>query len=253
MGGYIMKKLICMVLISSIALSITACGGKKKEEAKSAVVEQKQIAEAAVALSNEPEEPEIVEYTCLPEMYEAELEDGLIQIGSVVFDSKKTQTLGEVRAMFSDPKYNIEIERASGTSPYTEEAIASKGEVIGLHVIENNTTICSFGFKNYDTSADLAPLDNCSYRKCFIQLNSAYPIWLANGISPFDLTYQELEATLGDDFTKNGTTGYWLDFDKYELIVAQTGETIYPYIHYGFVIDTSTAKVGQITFRTEFN
>ena len=246
-----MKKLFCMILIGSIALSMTACGGKKKEEEKSSVEETKQIEESAVALSSEPEEPEVVEYTCLPEMYEAELEDGLIQIEDILIDTKKSQTLGEICALFPESRFSLIIERAGKkTDPYTKEAIAAKGEYVRLNVMKNNAMICNFDFYNADKNADFTPLDNCSYYSFFLDLNYEFPIWIAKGISPFELYYTDLEEFVSNyDYEKHGATQYWIDFAESDIILAQGGPTVKTDVHYNFVIDKSTSKVGWFTLR----
>ena len=236
-----------MVLISSIALSITACGGKKKEEAKSAVVEQKQIAEAAVALSNEPE---VVEYTCRPELYEAKLEDGLVQIEDILIETKKSQTLSDIRALFPESRFSLTVERADGTTaPFSTEAIAAKGENIILNVLKNGSEVCWFRFYNCDSSSDFTALDNCSYKgfSLLYQTEPNYPIWIAKGISPFEITYNDIEEYLsGYEYEKYTITSYSLDLEPSDLVYFQNDKVVQAYLHYDLCLDNTTGKVGTI-------
>lgn len=233
-----MKKLISMLLIGSLALSITACGGKK-EEPKSENVSTAQITEAQTALSSEPEVPAEPEYTCKTEMYEADWDDGLVQINDIVFDAKEKLTIGEIADIFSDTRYQLTIIRSGGTQedPYNSGALITAGETISLKIKENNNELCFFDASN--TSAEIIPVKDCYFTRIASTLYQAPSFWVATGIEPFNLTHDSIEETI-----QSNDLVYKENWMGYELKTTDTSlET-----HYIWLIDISTGGISRFDF-----
>ena len=188
-----MKKMVSLLLIGTMVLSMTACGGKK-EEAKSGTESKKEIDASQTTLSNTPKEPAAaVGFTCKPEMYDATWEDGLFQLDDVVFDPKKDYTFGEIVELFSNTEYDITYTvRGGSENAYNSDAITTVGNQVALKIHDNKNITCLFygiadseGDSNNKTS-----VSQCSFTGGALSNKGSHPLWVAQGIHPFDLTYK---------------------------------------------------------------
>lgn len=237
-----MKKFISMLLIGSLILSITACGGKK-EEPTSENASTAQITEAQTALSSEPEEvTEEPEFACNPEMYEADWEDGLVQIDDIVFDLKKEYKLEDIVNIFSSPLYQLNVLRQgeSKEEEYNEEALTGPSGRLSLGVYRNNMLLVVFGFENQ--TDDVVALKDCDLRVIELGYSKEAPIWIANGIYPFDLTFNNIEERITSPLLKHeGGLVYSLD--------AQIKDSCTYYFYFSFKPSDATLKQYAISVR----
>ena len=240
-----MKKIVSILLLGTLVLSMTACGGKKEEPKTEAPAAEEtstsQITEAQTALSSEPEEPEEPEYTCMPEMYEADWEDGLIQIADIVFDTKIEYTLKELFDIFSSTQYQLSIKRESGEiEDYNENGLAGPKSRVALLVKHNDIVLAQLSCWN--PKDDYSPLKDCLLYDFQMHIEKEYPIWIASGIQPFDLTYYNIEETINSDLLENQ--------DNYFDITTQT--TANQYMRYSFRIDLSDSTLDNFSFRVSY-
>lgn len=100
--------------------------------------------------------------------------------------------------MFSDPKYELEVELPGNSSPapYSDAIIVPSGDsnYANLLIKCNGEYLCSISFVNYNKNISFSPIDECSYRSFKFITNQKSPdFWIAGGINPYDFTYTELE------------------------------------------------------------
>ena len=214
-----MKKILSICLVGVLSLSLVACGSKKEEKKSDFEKAQAEISDAITPLAQSPEpaKPEKEVFTCKDEMYGYALEDGIIQVDDIIFDTLESKSLMDALAPFFEKgdRYTYKMKLDQTYIEYNEEGLVENKKQVHVMIHKGGQELIAISGIN--RTGDMGRVTDCTYCDFYIPEKSQTAldsIWYGEGYcaNGDGINYDNILSTVFDGLEEGTRFG----LNKYE-------------------------------------
>ena len=228
-----MKKILSICLVAVLSLSLVACGSKKEEKKSDFEKAQAEISDAITPLAQSPEpekpaKPEKEVFTCKDEMYGYALEDGIIQVDDIIFDTLESKSLMDALAPFFEKgdRYTYKMKLDQTYIEYNEEGLVENKKQVHVMIHKGGRELIAISGIN--RTGDMGRVTDCTYCDFYIPEESQTAldsIWYGEGLcaNGDGINYDNVFTTVFDGLEKGSRFG----LNEYDLLAAPSHFLIY--------------------------